>query len=141
MSNHTTAERIDRAIQQAANAFGEKEAAALRYEDSKDQVVAVARRHGTPDGDSWRLRGRKLSATVTLNHIVSIEPAEAARLDGPWSQRLFAAVVDLRPTERLRELIHDRRLRRQLPERVKGFLERGIKITRYFALRFDGGKQ
>ena len=136
----TVAQRIDTAIRAAAIARAKREAAECHEEDRKKVVVRLAQRHGTPDGDSWRLSGRDYQCTVTTNLPIAIEYEDWLSLPKKWRAVLTAKVLAFRPTKYLRRLIRRRSLRRGLPKTVRRFL-RGVKGEEFITLRFSGPRR
>ncbi len=136
----TVAQKIDVAIRAAAIARAEREAAERREEGRKKVVVRLAKRHGTPDGDSWRLRGRDYQCTVTAKQPIAIEHEDWFSLPKKWRWRLTVKVYAFRPTVYLRNLIRRRSPRRGLPKTVRRFL-RGVKGDEFITLRFDGRRK
>lgn len=136
----TLAQRIDVAIRAAAIARAEREAAERHEEDRKKVVVGLAQRHGTPDGDSWRLRGRDYHCTVTSNQPIAIEHKDWLSLPKKWRSVLTVRILAFRPTVYLRDLIRRRSPRRGLPKTVRQFL-RGVKGDEFITLRFDGSRK
>ena len=136
----TLAQRIDVAIRAAAIARAEREAAERHEEDRKKVVVGLAQRHGTPDGDSWRLRGRDYHCIVTSNQPIAIEHKDWLSLPKKWRSVLTVKVLAFRPTVYLRDLIRRRSPRRGLPKTIRRFL-RGVKGDEFITLRFDGRRK
>jgi len=136
----TLAQRIDLAIRAAAIARAEREAAERREEDRKKVVVGLAQRHGTPDGDSWRLRGRDYQCTVTSNQPIAIEHKDWLSLPKKWRPLLTVKVLAFRPTIFLRNLIRRRRPQFALPKTVRRFL-RGVRGIQFITLRFSGPRR
>ena len=136
----TVAQRIDIAIRAAAIARAKREAAERCEEDRKKVVVGLAQRHGTPDGDSWRLLGRDYKCTVTAVLPITIQQPDWLSLPKKWRSVLTVKVLALKPTEYLRDLIHHRNPRRGLPKTVRRFL-RGVKGQEFITLRFSGPRR
>ncbi len=136
----TVAQRIDVAIRAAAIARAKREAAELYEEDRKKVVVRLAQRHGTPDGDSWRLSGRHYKCTVTSVLPITIQQPDWLLLPKKWRSVLTMKILCLRPTEYLRDLIRRRSPRRGLPKTVRRFL-RGVKGVEFITLRLDGSRK
>ncbi len=136
----TVAQKIDLAIRAAAIARAEREAAERHEEDRKKVVVRLAKRHGTPDGDSWRLRGRDYQCTVTSVLPITIQQPDWLSLPKKWRPLLTVKVLCLKPTVYLRNLIRRRSPRRGLPKTVRRFL-RGVKGAEFITLRFDGRRK
>ena len=136
----TIAQRIDAAIRAAAIARARREAAECQEEDRKKVVVGLAQRHGTADGDSWRLRGRDYQCTVTSNQPIAIEHKDWLSLPKKWRSVLTVRVLGFRPTIYLRALIRRRCPRRGLPKTVRRFL-RGVKGDEFITLRFEGRRK
>ena len=135
-------DRIDRVIRQALELKRVAERAAEEFDRYKHQrVVPLAKRHGVRDGDTWRLRGAKNQATVSLQLLAAITSKDRAdRLPREEFQRLVRVVSEYRPMPALYELLHNGSARRKADILVRIFLEHGVVVSRSWALYFGASK-
>ena len=101
-----------------------REAYQGKEEDLKVDIVRLAEKYGTPDGDSFRLHGRHRTCVVSRVHPITIEPVHRDDLPGKWRRQLTCMALSYSATKYLRDLVHRRVPRTGLPKSVRTFLRR-----------------
>lgn len=140
----TPAQEVDRQVAIYAKATAEREAIDVQIEESRAQLWKLARRFGIPDGNSFRLRGRRRGCTVSTqrNFVVDDEKALAllARVSLQTARLFIKKVTSYSPTEHCREV----RSRKARPENkskaVRNFLRYGVTVTVSHPVRLEGEK-
>jgi hypothetical protein len=131
------AERIDRAIRNAAEKEAAREKAESEERLAKALVVAMTRRKGIESGrHSKVLSGKRWRSTVTWKQHLGAARELVETLPQPWRRELFDRVIFYEPTATLKQGFRRRSWLKTLPKRVREFLRRKVDVSNWQSVSF-----
>lgn len=140
----TPAQEVDRQVATLAKALAEREAIDGQIEETRYRLWKLAQRFGIPDGNSYRLRGRRLECSVSTRRDFVVDEEKVLALlyrVSPKTARLYIEkVISYRPTEHCRAILIGQARPESKSKAVKKFLRYGVTVTVSHPVRLEGEK-